>query len=82
MAMPIMTRRAITGILCSFLRRRNIRKMQPPVSDSVRTLNVENVSVIICSGLVNGVSSDARKNALIFSIARGKNFSNKIKILL
>lgn len=73
MIIPITTRIAIKGIDYSRDLRRNIKKMHTAVNPNVITLKVEKVSLIIYKGLVRGVSSDARKKAFIFSIAKGKN---------
>jgi len=64
---------AITGIFWSLDLSRNIRNMQIHVRPRVRTLKLLKVSVMIYKGLVRGDSSEARKKACMFSIARGKN---------
>lgn len=72
-AIPIITRIAIKGIFYSFFLSKNIKKIHAPVSPKVKTLNVENVRLIISIGFVRGVSSEAKKKAFIFYMARGKN---------
>lgn len=68
-----MTKIAISGIFYSFFLSKNIKKIQAAVNPKVNTLKVENVRLIISIGFVNGVSSEAKKNALMFYMARGKN---------
>jgi hypothetical protein len=64
---------AIRGIFYSLFLSKNIKKIHPPVNANVITLKVENVKLTISKGFVRGVSSVARKKALMFSIAKGKN---------
>lgn len=79
---PIRTSIAIKGIDYSLDLSKNIKKMHTAVNPKVMTLKVENVSLIIYKGFVRGVSSDAKKKALIFSIANGKNYILMEKITL
>jgi hypothetical protein len=53
-AIPARVKRAITGIFYRCFLKRNIARMQRPVSPKVSTLKVENVRVIISRGLVSG----------------------------
>lgn len=54
-AIPIITKIAIKGIFYSLFLNKNINKIHPHVSPSVIRLNVENVNLIISTGLVKGV---------------------------
>lgn len=65
-AIPIITKMAMSGIFYSFFLSKNIKKIQAAVSPKVNTLKVEKVRLIISIGFVSGVSSEAKKNALMF----------------
>lgn len=69
----MITKMAISGIFYNLFLIKNKIRIHPAVNPKVRTLKVENVKLIISNGFVNGVQSDAKKNAFIFSIAKGKN---------
>jgi hypothetical protein len=71
---PSTTRMPIKGIFYSFPRKANNNRMESTVRNKVSTLNSEKILCRMKKGDSRADYLETRKNALMFSMARGKNY--------
>lgn len=71
---PINAKIAINGILVNLLRNKNRPQMQIMVIIRVKILKSVKVRTMIVRGLVSALELAEMKNALMLSMAKGKNY--------